>query len=85
MESTVVKKELENKPYFQLPTRKTSVINNVPPTLNFAESFKRTSISTTSSTESNDFSGNKALFDKFAKGPEETTSPVSQSINQVKV
>jgi len=67
MENTVIKKEGEAKPYFQLPTRKTSVMNNIPPPSTFTESFKSASSSTTV-TESNEFAGNKGFFDKFAKG-----------------
>ena len=86
MENKVIKKEGEAKPYFQLPTRKTSAINNIQSPSTFTESFKSASSSTTS-TESNEFLGNKAFFDKFAKGGVETTSQLTQNpvINQVKV
>ena len=86
MENTVIKKEGEAKPYFQLPTRKTSVMNNIPPPSTFTESFK-SGCSSTTSTDFKELSGNKAFFDKFAKGGVETTSSLTQDpvINQAKV
>jgi hypothetical protein len=58
MENTVVKKDGESKPYFQLPTRKTSTANNAP-----VEAPKTTTTETTQ-----DPTGSKSFFQNYAKG-----------------
>lgn len=64
MENTVTKKgEGEAKPYFQLPTRKTSVLTNVPPMVNLTEPNKANFTNETPSIDAN-----KNFFANYAKG-----------------
>lgn len=73
MENTVTKKgEGEAKPYFQLPTRKTSVLTNVPPMMNHIEPNKP---NFTNESQPND--ANKNFFGSYAKG--DHTSQISST------
>lgn len=86
MENTIIKKnEGEAKPYFQLPSRKSTVQNNPSLVHNSIENNKPTfQLSSNNNAElsSND-NGGKAFFQSYSKSPVDNTLNKSPAIQQL--